>query len=265
MLDRVAVDWRFLVALACRERQAVMASRVTWSFGIGCLLWGLAGSPLFGIGRADTVVWFLLPVLLYAVPPVALLSGVVAWQGDAGEEELIRTRVSSGWNRLLAKWVTWTVLLASAALCMVLPLIISAADPFGLITIWMYASGEIALFVALGLAIGRFGKDPLLAYSSSLIVGFLMVAGGGLVAYVAAWQPLIQRFPDLWTFFLMLHPVESLRVCLVYSVENLPFDARTLPPLASFWLQNAGWWYIALSLAWSFMGLGAVRLMCRNR
>jgi hypothetical protein len=256
MVEWISVDWRFLVALVFRERQAVMASRVTWSFGIGCLLWGLAGSPLFGIGRADTVVWFLLPVLLYAVPPVALLSGVVAWQGDAGEEELIQTRVSSSWNRLLAKWVTWTVLLETAALCMVLPLLVSAADPIALMKIWMYAGGEIAIFVALGLAIGRFCRDPLLAYSSALIVGFLMVAGGGLVAYVAAWQPVIQRFPDLWTLLLMLHPVESLRVCLVYSVDNLPFDARTLPFLAAFWLGHPGKWYFFLSLLWTALCLG---------
>ncbi|NDV61111.1 hypothetical protein G0Q06_01465 [Puniceicoccales bacterium CK1056] len=259
MTDRIVVGWRFLVALVCRERQAVMASRVSWSFGIGCLLWGLAGSPLFGIGRADTVVWFLLPVLLYAVPPVALLSGVVAWQGDAGEEELIQTRLPSPLTRLLAKWVTWTLLLELATLCMLIPLLPSAVDPSALLRIWLFAGGEISVFVAFGLVIGRFCKDPLLAYSSSLIIGFLMVAGGGLVAYVAAWQPMIQRFPDLWTLILMLHPVESLRVCLVYSVENLPFDARTLPPITSFWLQNSGLWYLGLSLTWSFVALLVTR------
>lgn len=242
--------------MAClrRESQVVTASRVVWSYGLICLLWGVA-IPLLGLGLSETGVWFLLPVLLYAIPPIALVSGVVAWQGDAGESELLASRLPGCFIRLLAKWITWSLLLGLATFLMILPLLIIGAGAVQMIEVWAYAGGEIAVFIAAGLAIGRWFKDPLFAHTGAMLCGFLMVAGGGVFAYVAAWQPIMQRLPDLWTFLLMAHPVEALRVGIVYSVENLPFEARELPPMAAFWLRHAGGWYSGLVFFWSVCGL----------
>lgn len=254
MSERTISSISILRSCLLRETQVVRASRVAWSYGLICLVWG-AAIPLLGLGRAGTAVWFLLPVLLYAIPPMALVSGVVAFHGDAGENDFLGTRLPGIWIRLLSKWITWTLLFGLATSLIIVPLLMVGASAARLLELWAYASGEIAIFLAAGLAVGRWFKDPLFALTGAMLSGFLMVAGGGLLGYVAAWQPLMQRLPDLWTFLLMAHPIEALRVGAVYSVENLPFEARELPLLASFWLQYAGWWYAALVLVWSASSL----------
>lgn len=242
-------------AILRRERRVVMASRIAWGYGLSCLLWGLLGSPLFGVNRAETSVWFLMPVLLYGIPLAGLLAGVVAWQGDAGEEGLLRPRINGALTRPLAKWLVWSGLLALASLALILPALPTAPSAVVLLELWAYAVGEIAVFTAFGLAIGRCFRDPALAHSLALMAGMLAIAGGGIIGYLAAWQPILQQHPDLWTLLLMAHPVEALRVSLLYSLEDLPFDARALPPLAAWWLQHPQLWFSILVLSWSALAL----------
>lgn len=214
-----------------------------------------------GANRADTTIWFLLPVLLYGIPLAGLLAGVVAWQGDAGEEGLLATRDPGRLSRPLGKWLTWSGLLSVATLCLILPSLPTASNSGGVLSLWAYSIGEVALFVALGLALGRLCRDAVLAHSMALMLGLLAIAGGGVIMWVAAYQPAFQEHPGLWTFLLMLHPVEALRISLLFSLENLPFDARQLPPLTVWWLAHPGLWFAFLSAAWSALALGFVMLM----
>lgn len=248
---------KIFLSILRRERRTVMASRIAWAYGIACIFWGLLGSPLFGVNRDGTSVWFLMPVLLYGIPLAGLLAGVVAWQGDAGEEDLLRPRICGWFTRPLAKWLTWTGLLSMATLFLILPSLPTAQAPAALVSLWAYSVGQTAIFTALGLALGRRFEDPALAHSLALLVGLMAIAGGGVLSYIAAWQPFMQAYPDLWVLLLMSHPVEALRVSMVYSLENLPFDARSLPPLAAWWLANPHAWFAVLVTAWSGIGLAA--------
>lgn len=247
-------------ALFLRELAMVAASRVIWIFAAGCLAFGIVtalGTPSEG----STGVWMILPLVLYVVPLLGILIGVVAARGDHDEEALIASRVGSLGLRLFVKWIVWSGLLGLAALAWMLPVSLRSESVGRVLSLWGYTLGESAVFVALGLALGRNVRDAVAAHLTALLLGFTFVAGAGVLGWLAARSPFFQEHPDLWTLGLMLHPVEALRVSWMFSLENLPFGQSHLPDLAAWWLAQSGLWYAVLVAVWSFGALACGRLL----
>ncbi len=252
------------IALSQRELATVLASRVIWVFGLACICFGLlivSGSA----GEGSTAVWLSLPLVLYALPLIGLLAGVAAAQGDAQEEPLIASRISGSGQRMVVKWLLWSFLLGLVALLWLLPAAARAGQWSALPQLWAYALGEVAVFLAAGLLLGRWIHDSVAANLSALLFGFFTLAGAGIFAWLAAGLPYVQAHPSFWTLTLMLHPVEALRVGLLFSIDDLPFDPGQLPALADWWLRHPGVWYACLSLAWSGLALALVGLLRRRR
>ncbi|MGZ0656436.1 hypothetical protein ACWPKS_12595 [Coraliomargarita sp. W4R72] len=253
------VHW---LALSQRELATVLASRVIWVFGFACLCFGLlivSGSA----GEGSTAVWLSLPLVLYALPLIGLLAGVAAAQGDAMEEPLIASRIPRVGQRMLVKWLLWSLLLGLVALMWLLPAAARAGQWQALPQLWAYALGEVAVFLAAGLLLGHWIRDSVAAHLSALLLGFFALTGAGIFAWVAADWPYLQAHPSLWTLSLMLHPVEALRVGLLFSIDDLPFDPGELPTLAAWWLRHPGVWYACLSLTLSGAALSLVSVRRR--
>lgn len=241
------------IALVMRECAAIAASRVLWIFTLVCATCGLI---LAGTTMADrTALWLALPMMLYLVPLLGLLAGVSAARGDHEEEAMIALRAPAPILRLTIKLLLWSLLLAIATLAWLLPAAIKVGHMDRLPLIWAYALGEMAVFVAIGLALGRLLQNEVIAHLGALLFGFVFVSGAGVIAWILAQTPTFQGHPALWTLGLMLHPVEALRVGLMMTMENLPFDKGHLPELATWWLDHTGWWYALLVFAWSLMAL----------
>ncbi len=241
-------------ALCLRELSTIVASRVMWVFGVACLCFG----SLIALGSSTegtTAVWLSLPLVLYALPLIGLLAGVAAVQGDAPEALLIASRITGMGRRLVVKWVLWSLLLGGVALLWILPAVIRSEQWAMLPQLWGYAQAEAAVFVAWGLLIGRLIRDSVAAHLTALLLGFFALVGTGILAWLVAGLPMVQAHPSLWTLLLMGHPIEALRVGLLFSIDGLPFDPNRLPGLAAWWLQRPGVWYGVLALLWSGIAL----------
>lgn len=250
---------RAVQALLIREWAALSASRVVWVFAGACLLAGFGVT--FGVGEAVSAVWMALPLVLYLVPLLGLLAGVSAALGDLEEAPMLVPRAPGRLTRACVKWPLWSGLIALAALAWLAPAAIRSGEAEQLLQLWAMAAGEAAIFVALGLAVGRLVPGGgTTAYIAALFFGFLFIGGAGVLGWLAARSDFFQENPQLWTFGLMAHPVEALRVGLMFSLDTLPVEAERLPGLARWWLANTGLWYAALVLFWSTAALGVSAL-----
>jgi len=244
---------RMASALFARECASVAASRVVWVF----LPAGIAAGFAVASGGAEgrSAVWLALPPLLYLVPPLGLLVGVAAARSDLDEEPMLQPRAPSLRIRLAVKCLLWAALVTLVALTWLLPATLAAGEPARLLPLAGQAGAESAVFVALGLCLGRSLRDGVAAHVGALLLGGLFVAGAGVLGWLAAGTPFFQAHPGLWTLGLMLHPVEALRVGLMFSLEDLPVDASRLPPLAAWWLARTGLWYAGLAAVWTGLAL----------
>ena len=254
---------RTIQALFMRERAALLASRVVWIFAAACLIAGLGVSV--GIGEARSSLWMALPLVLYLVPLLGLMTGVSAAIGDIDEAPMLVPRTPGPFIRALVKWPLWFGLIALAALAWLAPASIRSGEVDKLFQLWAMATGEAAIFVALGLAIGRWAPSGTSAYLVALIFGFFFITGAGVLGWIAARSQFFQENPQLWTVGLMAHPVEALRVGLMFSLETLPVDADRLPRIASWWLAHSGLWYGLLVLVWSSAALSFCVLRREHR
>ncbi|MFP4674063.1 MAG: hypothetical protein ACLFO5_05685 [Opitutales bacterium] len=249
---------RILYALFAREFHAVRASRIVWVFAAACILFGITAG--MGGEEPETAIWLLLPMTLYMVPLLGLMVGVTAAHGDASEEPLLGARLPGALPRIAVKWLAWTTPLGLAGLLWITPAVFRTGELGLLPALWAYAFGEAFIFVALGLALGRLLHDGVTAHTSALLTGFLLIAGAGILGWLTAQSPYFQERPHLWTLGLMLHPVEAVRVSLMFSLQNLPFAAGELPDLAAWWLRHSGAWYAGLVLVWSALALSLATL-----
>lgn len=244
---------RSIYALALREFATLAASRVVWVFVLACLVGGLAVG--FGGSGGRSALWLVLPLLLYVVPLFGLLVGVSAARGDIEEEGLLQPRAPTAMPRLIVKWLLWTTIIALSAFAWILPAALRAGEPVHLSAFAFHAAAEASIFVAIGLALGRWVSDGVTAHIGALIIGCLFLVGAGLLGWLAAQTNYFQEHPALWTLGLMLHPVEALRVSLMFSLENLPIDPNRLPVLAAWWLAHSEAWYIMLAAVWTSLAL----------
>jgi len=240
-------------ALFIREWAALSASRVVWVFAAACLLAGFGVT--LGVGGAGSAVWMALPLVLYLVPLLGLLAGVSAALGDVEEAAILVPRAPGPLLRALVKWPLWSTLIALAALAWLAPAAIRSGEVAQLPRLWLMTAGEAAIFVAMGLMMGRLIRSQVTAFMTALLFGFLFVGGAGVLGWVAARSGFFQENPQLWTLGLMLHPVEALRVGLMFSLDTLPVDADRLPGIARWWLGHSGLWYGLLVLIWSASAL----------
>jgi len=252
--------WQPLLPLLHREWLVVKQSRIAWTYTTICLAWATTAA----ITGSETVTWTILPLLMNAMPAAGLLLGVAAIHGDDPEEPLLVARVASDTLQIFGKWLVWTSILLLATVALLIPLLAGGESFRSFLSVAGYATGEAAVFVAIGLFLGKLCRDSVLAHSLALVSALLAIAGGGVLAWLAARQPFFQDNPNAWTLLLMLHPVEALRVSLMFSLDPLPIDARNLGPLARWWLSHASLWYLVMSLAESFAALAACRMIPRT-
>lgn len=250
-----------LLPLLKREWLVVKQSRIAWTYAGICLAWGAVAA----ITSSESMVWIVLPLLLNGMPAAGLLAGVAAIHGDDQEEMLLVARVAGDFLRLLGKWLVWTSILFLATIGLLIPVLVGGGSFESLLSIAGYTAGEAAVFVALGLLLGRLCSDSVMAHALALVGALLAIAGGGVLAWLAAHHTFFQENPNAWTLILMMHPVEALRVSLMFSLDGLPFDPRSLSPVARWWLGHTGLWYLTLSLGESFVALAACRIFHRHR
>lgn len=244
---------RGVSALALREIASLGASRVVWIFALACLAVGLAVA-LGGAGGRSAL-WLVLPLLLYVVPLLGLLVGVAAARGDIEEEGFLQTRAPTAMPRLAVKWLLWTALIVLVTFAWILPAVLRVGEASVLPSLILYATAESSIFVALGLAFGRWVRDSVASYIGALLLGCLFLVGAGFLSWLAAQANYFQERPALWTLGLMLHPVEAVRVSLMFSLENLPVSPERLPALAAWWLTHSDIWYCMLAAVWTGLAL----------
>ncbi len=254
---------RAVAAFLGRELHAAVLNRLILSFSAVASLAGLA--PLFADVGGDpttTAAYMLLQATLYLIPLVSLLIATGSAQSEAEEQPILMSQPVRRGSRVIGKFLALWLVIAIAALLLVAPAAFAGASLGALLFLWLHALGTGGTFAALGLAIGFSTADRVKAHMIALAAWLLFLAGGDLIALALAQTGAMQRLPDLWLALLMLNPLDALRIGGLLSLDRIPFDIATAPPLGQWWLGNLGLWFamlstgwIALSLAWSLFRL----------
>jgi ABC-2 type transport system permease protein/Cu-processing system permease protein len=254
---------RTVVAFLGRELHAALLNRFILSFSAVALIAGIV--PLFADVTADptaTAAYILLQASLYMIPLVSLLIATSSAQNEAEEQPLLMSQPIRRGSRVLGKFLALWLVIALAALLLVVPAAVAGARLGTLLFLCLHALGAGGIFAALGLAIGFSTADRVKAHMIALAAWLLFLVGGDLIALALAQTGVMQRLPDLWLALLMLNPLDALRISGLLSLDRIPFDIASAPPLGQWWLGNLGLWFvllsagwIALSLAWSLFRL----------
>ncbi len=253
------IDHRAIAAFFSRELRAAMLNRFSYFFCGASLFAGLI--PLVadpGSDITETATYTLLQASLYLVPLFSILMGVGSAQSEIEEQPVLMSQPVGRGARVVGKFVALWVIIGVAALLLVLPSLVSGSRCGSLLFIGLHTLEAGGVFAAMGLGIGFSTSDRVKAHMGGLCAWFIFLAGFDLLALAAAQTSLAQEMPQLWLALLMVNPLDALRVSVLLTLNRVPFDVATAPPLGRWWLGNLAVWFailsagwIALSLAWS--------------
>lgn len=248
-----------------RELHAALLNRLILFFSAAALLAGLVPLMADTAGdRAQTAAYTLLQATLFLIPLFSLLIGAGSAQSEADEQAFLMSQPCGRGARVLGKFTALWLVIALAALLMVIPAAFARTAPATLIFLWLHAAGAGGVFVALGLAIGFSTRDRVQAHMIALCAWFVFLAGGDLLALALAPTSAAQRWPDAWVALLMLNPLDALRVGALFSLDRVPFDLASAPPLGRWWLENLALWFAAVAAAWIAAALFWSRLQLQR-
>lgn len=249
-----------LHAIFAREFRAALINRY---FQVFCAL-GLVGGIAAAIFSEDAnaAAFLYLQIGLYFVSLFALLAGVGSAQGEREEWQLLFTQPVPRAVYALGKFcVLWSIF-GVVLVLMFVPGFFAGSPIAALARLYFETLLLSAAFLAFGLAAGYLAHDR----AHALIVGvsgwLLLLFGVDLVALFAARWSAIQNLPDFWMALLMLNPLDSYRINLLFALQQIPAEAADKTPLASWWIAHAGVWFVTIAALWSatFIAVAGLRL-----
>lgn len=241
-------------AFLFREFRATLGNRLMLVFAPLALVLGLfpALSPQNAGGQQALL--YLLQASLYLFPLFGILLGTGSAQNDQVESELLLAQPFPSAGRVGAKFCALWAVSGGILLLLFLPAAIAWR---GFLTFLPLLGGSLmvlAVFLMLGLALGFRIRDSVKAHLLSLVVWLFLLVGIDLLAILLAYHPDISSLSHLWISLLMINPLDSLRIGLLFGIQAVPFDLDSIPPLARWWLQNALSWVGLLCFAWILGG-----------
>jgi len=244
-------------AFILRETAAVSANRVAYVVPVLLLIVGVLPVARASGDAATTLL--LLQALLYLVPLFAITAGTSSAHNEHAEGPLIASLPISPYARVLGKFAVLSGVFVAATFALVLPSLIAGGPAAELLRLWGYAAGVAAVFLALGLCAGFRIEDGVRAHVVTLLAWLAATFGFGLLAWALAGGAWAAGTPDLWAAILMISPLETMRVAILFSVENVPFELQGMPPLTRFWLNHTAWLFAGVSALWTAVALAIAR------
>jgi hypothetical protein len=253
---------RVFAAFFLREFRAALVGRSVHLFWVLALVAGLI--PVWR-AREGTEAYLILQFGLYLIPLFTLLVGIGSAQNESEERAFLVSQPIDSVSRVLGKFLAlWIMALVAVAL-MMSPAIFITVDLVDFVFLGVQISASAGIFSALGLAVGFATTDRLRAFLSGLCVWFALLMGTGLLALAAASSGFAVERPDLWVTWLMVNPLDALRIGALLELGQIPFEGDALPSLGRWWLAHPGLWYGLLSLFWIMLSLVLACLFLRRR
>ena len=253
-------DFGSLSAILLREFRDVLINRYFQIFSVLSLLAG--GSAIVFSEDARSSALLTLEISLYFVSLFALLAGASSAQAEKEEWQLLFAQPVPRTACVVGKFISYLSVFAVVLVPLFLPALLSGSESVRMALLYLQTLLLAAVFLALGLVAGFFGRDR----AQSLILGvsawLLLLFGSDLVALFVARWPIVQRSPDIWVAFMMLNPLDSFRVQALFAWEQIPAEAANKTALAAWWIDHAGLWFGLMATVWTagLIALSGIRL-----
>jgi ABC-type transport system involved in multi-copper enzyme maturation permease subunit len=238
-----------LRAILLRELHSALVNRYLQIFSVLALGCGIGAVFLSEAEHAP--IFFVLQVALYCVPLFALLAGVSSARAEAEEWPILFAQPvpRTGW--LLAKFAAQWALFAVVLLLLFGPALCFGAPAAPLARLFVQTAVLGGVFTALGSAAGIFAHERVQALILGISAWLGALVGLDLLALGAAQWSTLQKLPDLWVGLLMVNPLDAFRIQALFAMEQIPAEAANKTPLAAWWLEHAGLWFLLVAAAWA--------------
>lgn len=256
------VNFNALRALFAREFRAALINRYFQVFCALALIGGIAAAIFSEDENAIAV--FYVQIAIYFVSLFALLAGVGSAQAEREEWQLLFTQPLPRAAYVVGKFCALLSMFCGVLLLMFLPALLAGSPVRVLGALYFETFLLVATFIACGLAAGYLSHDR----AQGLIVGvsawIVLLFGLDLFALFAARWSAIQTLPDLWVALLMCNPLDSFRINALFALQQIPAEAASKTPLASWWIGHASVWFVVIAAVWSLMLMTLAGLRLKN-
>ncbi len=234
-------------ALLLREFRAAFINRYFQIFCALALLGGIAAA-IFGEDASATAI-FDFQLAFHFVSLFALLAGVGSAQAERDEWELLFSQPLPRPAYVVGKFCSLLLIFAGVLLLLLLPGLYT--QPRTLVSLYLQSLFLAAAFVACGLAAGYFAHDRAQALVIGVSAWLLLLFGVDLIALFAARWSAIQQAPNLWLALLMLNPLDAFRIDALFALQQIPAEAASKTPLATWWIGHTSLWFGLIATFWS--------------
>jgi hypothetical protein len=230
-------------------------------------LCALVGSlPFFTPDAAErSAPAWVLQAVLYCLSLSSLLLGLSAAHGDADEFPLLFTQPIAHWAWLAGKALALLAMLAPASVLLILPASLTGGMTASLAFVAAAAAGVCMVLALLGLAVGFWVRDHVRGLLFALALWFVLLFGMDLVLLALSGAPLVQAHAEAWVLPLMLNPLSTLRVTMLFSLEQTAPASIGTGTLVGWWLSHGGTWLVLLLAAWTALTFAASVAGARRR
>jgi ABC-2 type transport system permease protein/Cu-processing system permease protein len=246
-----------------RELRAALINRYFQVFAVLSLLGG--GATLIFSEDAQSIAVFILQIALYFVSLFALLAGVSSAQAEREEWEFLFTQPVPRSAYVMGKFVAYLAIFSAVLGLLFLPGLFAGGSVPALALLYLHTLLLAGSFLALGLIAGFVARDRAQSLIAAATAWLLLLFGLDLVALFATRWTAFQRFPDIWVALLMLNPLDSFRIEALFSLEQIPAEAASKTPLASWWVAHTGLWFGVIAVSWSVALLALASLRLNHR
>jgi len=247
-------------AVLVREFRAAVINRYFQIFAALSLLGGMAAA--FFSEDPNAVAFFIMQMALYLVSLFALLAGVSSAQGERSEWQLMFAQPVPRASYPIAKFVAYLSIFAIVLLLLFVPGAIASGRLLTITLLYVQTLLLAAVFLAVGLVAGFLASDRAHALIIAVSAWLFLLVGFDLIGLVTARVELVQKIPDVWVSLLMLNPLDAFRINALFALEQIPPEAASKTPLASWWIAHSGMWFGFLATLWSvvLIALAGLRL-----
>jgi len=233
-------------ALLLREFRAALINRYFQIFCALALLGGIAAAT-FGEDANATAI-FDFQLAFYFVSLFALLAGVGSAQAERDEWQLLFSQPLPRPTYIAGKFCALLLIFAGILLLLFLPGLFSA--PLTLALLYLQSLLLAAAFIACGLTAGYFAHDRAQALIIGVSAWLLLLFGIDLIALFAARWSAIQQAPNVWLSLLMLNPLDAFRIDALFALQQIPAEAASKTPLATWWIGHTRLWFGLIAAFW---------------
>ena len=236
-------------AVLRREFRAALINRYFQIFAALSLLGGVAAA--FFSEDPNAVAFFIVQMALYLVSLFALLAGVSSAQGERSEWQLMFAQPVPRACYPIAKFIAYLSIFATVLLLLFVPAVIASERLQAITLLYVQTLLLAAVFLAVGLVAGFLAGDRAHALIIGVSVWLFLLVGFDLIGLVTARAEVVQKIPDVWVSLLMLNPLDAFRINALFALEQIPAEAASKTPLASWWISHAGIWFGFIAMVWS--------------